>query len=38
MQKINENMWCYNYEHEWNTDDYYECKDCLSAKLNLFIL
>lgn len=27
-QKINEEMWCYNCEHVWETEDYYNCHSC----------
>lgn len=33
MQKIEENMWCWNCEHEWDTDDYYECKTCPNCQI-----
>lgn len=23
-----ENMWCFNCDHEWTTDDYYNCNAC----------
>lgn len=25
---VEENMWCFNCEHEWHTDDYHNCKKC----------
>ena len=31
-QKIKENMWCFHCEHEWETDDYYNCKVCPNCK------
>jgi Zn finger protein HypA/HybF involved in hydrogenase expression len=27
-QKIAEEMWCYNCQHEWHTDDYFNCNVC----------
>lgn len=27
-RKITEEMWCFNCEYEWITDDYYECIKC----------
>lgn len=32
MQKIAEEMWCFNCEHVWNTDDYFACKECPACK------
>ena len=28
MQKIEEDMWCFNCEHTWVTDDYLNCVKC----------
>lgn len=33
MIKITENMWCWNCDHEWKTDDYYACKECVNCKI-----
>ena len=27
-QKIPEIMWCFHCDHEWPTDDYFECVKC----------
>lgn len=32
MQKIEEHMWCWHCEHEWDTDDYYNCSECPNCK------
>jgi uncharacterized CHY-type Zn-finger protein len=32
LPKISEHMWCYHCEHEWETDDYYNCKECPNCK------
>ena len=29
---IEADMWCYNCEHEWITDDYYKCNECPECK------
>ena len=31
-QKITEKMRCFNCEHEWTTNDYFECKECPNCK------
>ena len=28
LPKIEENMWCFNCEHEWKTPDYHNCNSC----------
>ena len=33
-QKIKENMWCFHCEHEWETEDYFNCKECPNCKPN----
>lgn len=32
-QKIVENMWCFHCEFEWETKDYYNCRECQNCKV-----
>lgn len=31
-QLVEENMWCFNCEHEWHTEDYINTRSCPNCK------